>query len=168
MVIRLSETIRRQKFKWYLYFQNIFEMTSNPGKQLVAVAASFRVNTSGLFETPGKIWFLNSLGPFAGAQPHTRRGGGTPGRRDPGYWVSRLGIMVIYTVYLFFIDLYMYTVYIIHLLTCKRNTYTCRNIQIYLSMVMYFFYTFLKVKNTFAIPFSSSVVVMFPINIYVC
>ena len=101
MVIRLSETIRRQKFKWYLYFQNIFEMTSNPGKQLVAVAASFRVNTSGLFETPGKIWFLNSLGPFAGAQPHTRRGGGTPGRRDPGYWVSRLGIMVIYTVYFF-------------------------------------------------------------------
>ena len=61
----------------------------------------------------------------------------------------------------------MYTVYIIHLLTCKRNTYTFRNIQIYLSMVMYFFYTFLKVKNIFAIPFSSSVVVMFPINIYV-
>ena len=100
---------------------------------------------------------------------------GEKGSRDPGHWgVSTLGIigdLYIFFIFIYiYIYVYVYTVYIvfiIYLLLVKEIDILIE-IYRYICIWLYiFFYTFLKVKNIFVIPFSSSVVVMFPINMYV-
>ena len=86
------------------------------------------------------------------------------GRRDPGIQVTGWDHGDLYIFLIYMSTCTLYTLYSLFTYLLVKEIDILK--EIYLYIVIYFFYiyiyTFLKVKNMFDIPFSSSVVVMFP------